>query len=327
MNDNLDPESGSGTVERLSASDSLMKATESASSADNVGETVTETTVKPGADTTVQPENLTETQPPAGQPGKPGEAPENRIQAAVRNARAEVEKQYEAFKGLDPQQVRTGMALLAEIQADPRAFAEQLMQRLGMTLPQGEPEPAPVPAEFKMPEADLVSADGKLRTFSEKAVAALVQNLTQHLTGQFTSQLKPIQEFVSSEQTSRQVAEEKAQMLERVNSAVESIKGMPHYDEQGVLSALRGMDKGLRAQLGPVGALHHAYSLYLRDSVFPTIDSQAEQRVRDGFKRKAAASEGTVQPNGTAGQAKKPSLQTADDLAAHMARMADAIDG
>ena len=324
MNENLT--STADGIEYPEANDALLRAMESPSSGDDEATSEGEPdAAQADAATTVQPETSN-----VSDATQKGQAPESRIQAAVRNARAEtraeVEREYAAFRGLDPDAVQTAMSVVDALQSDSKGFLMELASRLGMTVGDGgqKPEPPQV-SEFKMPQADLVSADGKLRTFSEGAVANIVKDLTAHVLSQVDGRLKPISSFVKDEQTTREQTRQEEERRQGVLSAIEDVRQLPHFDEKGVLETLRAMSPQERARLGPVAALKKAYLTYTNDQVLPNLNSAAETRVREQARRKMATSMGTVRPEAGAGAGKAPNLNSVDALAAHMERLAASI--
>lgn len=313
------------------ASEALLRAAEAASSADTQpeGKTTGDTMPQVG-DGTPESKPAATGQPatsnPAGSQPAPDGTPEHRIQAAVRNAREqatrEVEARYAAFKGMDPEQVSTGLALLREIQADPGKFLEELSTRLG------RPATAPAAAvadDEDLPEPDLVSKDGQLRTYKAETLQKMLDIHGRRIAAAIRNEVKPFIDYTQTAQTREQQAADYAKREQVVRQALEEARELPHFtkeNEPAILEILQGMSDEARASLGPVAALHKAYALFLKERVFPTIDSDADRRVRESFTRKAATSAGTVHPSGQGGDTKPPELKGVADLAAHMERMA-----
>ena len=100
---------------------------------------------------------------------------------------------------------------------------------------------------------------------------------------------------------------------------------LPHFEEYkaDIAKELEQVDPRVRRQVGSVAALYMAYNKVLAEKVFPTIGRDAESKVREGFKRSAAASNGQVKPGaGVDGKPKPLKDGDVDGLAAHMARLA-----
>lgn len=313
------------------ASDALLRAVEAASSADTQpeGNTTGDTTAGTGEGThgpTPAATGQTQQPNPAAATSAPDGTPEHRIQAAVRNAREqttrEVESRYAAFKGMDPEQAQTGLQLLQEIQSDPRAFLEELSRRLGVAPTQAAPAVEEDDEEF--PKPDLVSKDGQYRTYSDSSLQKMLDIHGRRVAAALRKEMAPIVSHVQTAQTREKETADFNRRAEAVRGALEEVKAFPHYNEAGVLEALGRIPEQDRRAMGPIASLHKAYNLFIQEKVFPTIDTDAERRVRESFTRKAATSTGSVHPSGQGGETKAPQLRGVDDLASHMERLAAA---
>ena len=251
----------------------------------------------------------------AGQPAKPagsGEAPERRIESAVRNARADVMTRFGLTADANPEDVRAGMRLVQALRTDMRGTLKRLSARL-------EPEDSGS-GEEAYPEADLVSKDGQLKTYRAETFQKILDIHGRKVAQQVMQEMAPLRDFVDTE-TERREADDRRAYLK---SAIDEVKGRPHFNEAGVHEALKAIPLEERRAMGPVAALNVAYSNFLRDKVFPGIDTAAEERVRKANLKKAAASDGSVHPAQGGGDPKKRELRNVSDLSAHLSDLAKA---
>lgn len=319
--------SGSTGIESGDASASLLRAVEAASSAATQPEGQTGDTVQqagdgtPGATAgaTAQP---AQTASPAGSQPATDQTPEHRIQAAVRNAREatrrEVMAEFSAFQGMNPEEARLGLELLTELRADPAKFFKELAARVQGAGGATEEEP--------FPEADLVSKDGQLKTYRDATIQKMLDIHGRRVTAQIMGQLNPYLQHIQQDREARQVEADRAARHETIASALHEARQLPHFtreNEPAILAALQAIPQERRQALGPVAALHVAYSQFLRDKVLPGVESKAAEKVRDDFMRKANAG-GSIHPGSGGGTPTAPKLKTEEDLARHMERMASA---
>lgn len=255
-----------------------------------------------------------------------GEAPEARIQAAVRNAREtavrETEARYAAFKGMDPENVKLGLQVLTELRTDPNKFFKDLQSRL-------QPDVHVQPDE-EYPAADLVSKDGQLKTYTDGTVKKMLDINAKKVIAQVMKELGPTINFATTEQGRREAAEKQTQRANAVKDALTEARTFPHFtkdNEPAILATLQSIPAERRQALGPVAALHMAYSMFLRDKVFPNSDADAEKRVRESFKRKAASGTGQAHPTDQGSErGEKAPLRNVNDLTRHMEKLAESLD-
>lgn len=317
-------------VESGTASAALIAAAEASSSdaTGTAGITAGDTSATAGGGSTGAISGATGQLGQTGQAGTTqpasGQAPDNRIEAAVRNARAEarreVEEQFAPFRGMNPEDVRTALSLLHDLQNDPQAFMSELGQRL--KGPGGDDE--------AYPAADLVSKDGTLKTYSEGTLQKALEVHGRKLTAQLMKEFRPFMQFAQTEQGRRQKEQADYAHAESVNSHLTEMRKEPHFtkeNEPGILAVLQRLTPEQKLAFGhspterATRALDWAYRTFLRETVFPGIDAAAEKRVRESFNRKANASDGTIVPSGQSSDGSKPALRNQDDLARHMERM------
>lgn len=325
------PVSGVGqpTISSGSASAALIKAAEASSSEATeptgaVGDTSTQGGPGKAAATagaTAKPvvDGSTGTKPA----GSGGEAPEHRIEAAVKNARAatrlEVEKEFAAFKGLDPGEVQTSIALLRELRTDTAGFFKRLGERLKES---GDTEDEAYPA------ADLVSKDGKLKTYSEETFQKALDIHGRRVANKIMQEIAPLREFVATEQQTREETTRTQQRRETISTALAEARQLKHFtkeNEPAILEVLKAIPMEKRKALGPVASLHMAYNTFVESSVFPNIDTAAEQRVRESYAKKANAAGGNVHPTDQGGDPKKPVIRNQTQLARHMEHLEETM--
>jgi hypothetical protein len=311
------------------ASEAMIAAAQAASSAeDTSGQPSTGTA---GSTTSAASGPAVQTEPsgvqpkPGQQPPATGQVPDHRIQTITANARAEgrreAETQYAAFKGMDPEQVRAGLELLQDLRRDPAAFVREVNARIQQQNGGGggnQPEEA-------YPEPDLVSKDGQLKTYSHGTHLKALEVHGKKVTAQIMKELEPFLNFTRTESQRREGEQAEAARVTRVEEALKEVRTRKYFtkdNEPAILEILSSIEDRERMKADPAWALNYAYNRFLDERIFPTIDTSAEQRVRDSFAKKAAASQGTVNPTGPVGDGKKVEIKGQDALARHMEQLA-----
>lgn len=319
---------GSGNVTSGTATDAMIKAATAASSAEESATTpdASAGAIPPGAtsDARGQPKVT-------GATVTSGEAPVSRIEAAVKNARAEaraaVEAQYAWAKDVDPQDVQVGGALLYDLRTNAKQFLQELAQELGATLSFGTPTAETVETvDEAFPAPDLVSPDGRLKTYSDATLQKMLHIHGRKVAKELRGEMAPMLEFVNGERETRAEQGRQQQVVEATKSALAEARKLPHFTKENeplIAEKLKAIDPSIRRQVGSVAALYIAYNQMLSEKVFPTIETAAEVRVQNNNSKKAAASVG-AHPVDQGGEAKKPVLRGVDDLAKHMERLAQA---
>jgi hypothetical protein len=317
-----------GSVTSGTASDAMIKAAmESESSSD------TPTTgAEAGAVGPVKPAGTTEvptTQAAKGPQATTGQAPESRIEAAVKNAReatrAEVEKEYAWAKGVDPETVQTAFSIVSELMQDSTKFAHVLAGELGMKLvPKDAATETKAPAKkWEFPEGELRSEDGR-RAYSQDQMREIVGEISNQLRAEFGTQLRPILDDRTNATRTAQIEAVKAQGRQVATEALAEARKLPHFtkeNEPEILANLQAIPAQTRAKIGAVASLYQAYNKFLAEKVFPTIGITAEQQVRDANRKKAAASAGSVHPVTAGGDAKPVEIKSIAQLAKHMEQL------
>lgn len=323
----------SGNITSGTASEALIKAATAASSADTApaGQTAGDTLTPTGGVDPSAPAGAT-AQPGLAGPADPtsatsGPVPTDRHIAAVKNARekgiAEGEAKFAWAKSISPQtaqEIPVAMNILSQLRGDAKDFVTRLAGELGLTV---------VPAngaggKEETFEADLESQDGKMKAYSagmvDKVVARAVQKATETIRGE----MQPFVEFTGSEQEKAQQRDLLERNRQTASTVLTEARELPHFKEheKAIAEKLKGMDVEVKKRLGPVAALYRAYNLVLSESVLPTINVSAAQRVRDENIRKAAASHG-AHPTDSGNDGKAPVLRDGDvsGLARHLEQL------
>lgn len=258
---------------------------------------------------------------------KPGFIPQDRHDAIVKNIRrdtaTEVRKQY---GNLTPERVRSAYEIASRVARDPQRFWEELGQSLekrGMARrPAAETE-----KEEAFPEPALRSEDGKEAAYSAGQLKQILDIHTKQVQRALMGDLRPLVDFYGTESERRQDEGRREQAKSLAGSALTEARSLPYFkeNEAEIATTLQAMAPELRKQIGPIGAMYRAYNIVLAKTILPGVDKSAEERVKAGFARKAASSDGSVHPGGsTGGDGKKPALNNVSDLAKHMAAMAGA---
>lgn len=291
--------SAAASLERASAS------LESASSTGSTGLPAGAGGTPPGAST-----GTATSTPAAAAPSTTGEAPEHRIEAAVRNARKEILDQLSWAQKYKPEDVEQATQMLAALNADPRGFLARLAAELETEDP---PDPEP----------DLQSEDGKKKAYSTDAMKKIIANVERRLTRQLEARFGPALEYTEQAKTKEEVAAKVAEGRAIASEALTQARTMPHFKENEVeiSKTLAAMNPAYRRRIGSVAALHVAYNHVLTTKVIPSLKLNGEQEAIDGFRKSANASAGQVQPG--AGSTGKPVLKEGDvdGLARHLAKL------
>lgn len=252
--------------------------------------------------------------------GDTGQAPPNRIEAAVKNARAaavtETEAKYAWAKDLDQSTVKTSFGIVQAMLTDPQKFLRTLAAQEGFQIvPLGERPAAEggrpadsTPKPFSLPKGDLRSEDGK-GAHSDEQLAKVLTDFEAHLEAKFGSQLKPI--LTDREEAQRTRAQEAVASEARatVTETMTELRARPFFqvedkdgkkvDSPKIYEYLMAIPEKTRLA-NPVAAIHRAYAVYMEKDILPNYGRISEQRVRDENAKKAAAS-GSIRPGSGAG--------------------------
>lgn len=337
--------SASGNVTSGTASDAMIKAAmASASSAESstsakpaeagaapaqpAGDTAQPTgTSAPGA---TEPTKGAQAQPgPSGAPQTSGPVPADRHIAAVKNARGngykDAEKAY-GIEGLQPDAVKLAVSVARDIAADPKSAAEMLAKSLGMRLVPltAEGQSVPEGSATAFPKPRLRAEDGT-EAYAADQLPQILDIFKRQLLETVGGQVQPL--LKDRENAQRRDQEESVRQDARsiAAEALAEARKLQHFtkeNEPAILEMLREIPAEHKQRIGVVAALYQAYNRFLSEHVFPTIDTAAEQRVRDSNARKVATSQGSGHPTDSGGDGKAPMLNNPESLAKHMERLA-----
>ena len=220
-----------------------------------------------------------------------GEAPAHRIEAAVRNVREEMERELGWARQVGTRQdVERAVQLIRALDANPRAFYQQLTQELGIA---DAPATPPTPERVD-PTADLRSEDGK-EAFSAGAVRQLLDNAIARVKSELLEQVQPALEFTTQSRQQMEQAriesEVTTQAADTAREVFATLNTLPHFTEQkaNISAAYKAIPESTRAKVGSVAALYMAYNQVLAQHVLPTLSQQAQQQTLADLKRSAVA--------------------------------------
>lgn len=318
-------DTGSTTTAAPSAASSLASAASAAATQDAPAGSGGPGTSHPG---TGQPGAQTPATPGQTPPANAdltarGPLPFDRHESILRNTREQtaketreaVAREYAQKFGwaekMDPQQVQRAMQMMSRLN-DPksaREFAAQLTQELGQL-------------DDNVPEPDIVSNDGKVKAYSADAMqrfAAVIENRLRR-------EMQPLMQDREQAQTRAKVAEQVEQGKTVMRDALTHARtSLPQFkdNEAAISKEMEGLPPGTVDRIGIIGAMYMAYGNYMA-KVYPTLQVQAEGKVRDDFQKKAAAATGQVAPNGGNATPNVKRMRNENDLAAHMEQLAAA---
>jgi hypothetical protein len=338
------PGGGTASVSSGTASEALIRAASSVAEADTPKppiQTEAEPTAIPKGDTSaaVDGKPPVETTPPATGEPKPkepaaaaaatGDAPEARITAATRNARTQLlsnigmhldlrdeSGQPRALTERDIPDIKVGMNLLRDIRENAEGFFMELGKRLGVEIPVGEKE------DYTLPKPSISSEDGRT-VYSADDVAKIVDIVERKITAKVMGEIQPLRETTGRMTEAEQKAQAQYQSRVKAGQVLTDMRNRPHFKEHEpkIAARLKAMDPRVKQSLGPVGALYQAYTDVLASDVFPSINTSAEQRVREENARKANGS-AIVVPGAGGADPKKVELNNPGQLAKHMESLA-----
>lgn len=217
------------------------------------------------------------------------------------------------------------MQVLTELRSDTAKFHQELTQRIsGGTGDAGE----------KYPDADLVSKDGTMKTYTDGTMQKVLDVHTKRVTAQVMKELKPFLDFARSEQGRQEQTAAETKRVQSIDSALVEARKMPHFTKEnepaiievmGQIVEASSVEDRARFRSSPAELIHRAYNSFLQSKVFPTIDAEADKRVRAEYARKAAAGSGSAHPTQQGGDPKPAVIRNGDvdGLARHMERMAE----
>lgn len=264
-----------------------------------------------------------------GADGKPvdtkGPIPFDRHEQILKNAREtsaqEALKPFAWAKGLSEKEATAAIQLVSLIKKDPAAFWRELGATIGQT-----PAEAKATVAEAFPEADLEGPNG-VKAYSDVALKKTLDLFRKQLMAEFQGELRPLMEFRDGEVSTRERAALAANMKSLAGRALTQARALPHFKEHepAIVEKLQQMDPAIRAEVGPIAAMYMAFEQVKAEKVYPTLQADAEKRVRADFDKKAAAS--GIHPVGGDGKTQEsPVINGEAGLAAHMRKLAESND-
>lgn len=341
--------SESGSVTSGTASEAMIAAFEASSALEeSEGSDGNPSAIPTGVgDTTGSDGSAAVATPPASgvqvPTGVRGEAPPNRIEAAVKNARekaiTETEAKYAWAKDTKPEDAEIAFGIAGSLLRDTPAFTAKLADELGMKLvpkdtPAGTTAAATTtaPPAFTFPTAKLRSEDGQ-GAFSEEQMVQILTDFKASLLAEMGGTLKPLQDARAAGERAELEAKINREAAATVTTMMADFRGRAHFqiddgkggkiDHPSINKYLQEIPHRIRVAIGPEAALGRAYSKYLETEVFPSIGTNAAARVRTENARKAAGSTGVITPGGATGAGEVKRVRDGDvaGLAARMREM------
>lgn len=263
--------------------------------------------------------------PPPAAAGKPaGVPPEERWPSILDNARTKAAEEalrpFAWAKGMDANEAKQGIQILQALKKDAGAFWRELGTRIGAA------ETPPASAGEKFPDPDLQSSDGA-KAYSAERLTQILDIFERRLMTKFQGELRPLMEFQETELGTREYQQTVGKARNLAGQTLTHARTLPHFKEHEaeIVAELQAMDPATKNAVGPIAAMYMAFEKVKQEKVYPTISSQAEERVRAENAKKAAA--GGIHPAGGDGKpAEKPVLRGPNDLAAHLARLEQSND-
>lgn len=259
---------------------------------------------------------------------------ESRIQSATRNARSQTVRAVfdELGLSLEPgadvrgtlREIREQLDVVRRMAANPRKFWQEFGAELGV----GDSGGAGGTTDEREPEADLVTENNR-KVYSAERMAQVWSYREKRLLESLRREFAPMRDFVTNAEQAEADRTENARLGALATSSLTAARNLPHFKEHEpeIQKRLIAMDPDLRSSVGAIAAMHMCYTSVLRDKVFPTINSQAEARIRDEYAKKAAATS-VVDNNSTGGgvPSKVQPIKGIGGLAAHMAKLESSND-
>lgn len=271
----------------------------------------------------------TDTKVQTGADGKPTTAqvpPEDRWPGILDNARKKASEEATApfawAKDLKADEVSAAMQLVTTLRQNPAAFWRELGE---MVNAKSQPTDTTTKDE-PFPDPDYTSQDGG-KFYSADALKKIIDLTGKQLMQKFQGELRPLVEFREGELQTRTEAQAKQGAQRLAGQALTSARALPHFKEHEpeIVERLQAMDPNVRKAVGPIAAMYMAFEAVKQEKVYPTLNAEAEKRVRAEFDKKAAAS--GVHPVGGDGKvAETPAIKGVSGIAAHLARLETSND-
>lgn len=252
-----------------------------------------------------------------------GPIPFDRHEAAVRNARETARRELMEQYGISNQDaafVQWALANGSRLRQNPQEFMRALAQEIGG----GEQE-----EEITFPEPDLVSEDGRHHTYSRERLEQWGDAREKRLLRSLMGELQPL---IDSHQRGQQEAQAQAYLGERRQLLMDTVNharaNYPHFKEheKDIAEIVTSTPAETKQRFGLPAVIQMAYMHVLKEKILPTVGQAAEQQVREGYNKKAAAASGAVQPGAAASHTiAKPTNER--ELAGYMRQLEQRMAG
>lgn len=343
---------------RPSALASLEKVSAAASSAEGA---IDPATGKPRASTagaTVQPGQ------PGANAGATEDAawaaiPESRKNVILENARTKEREKIEGelgwARGVNREAVTAGAGFAARIHRDPVAFVTQLIgeirqnptlaARLDREFGGGEggrggnavAASAANPfrtadGRFQLPKPKLMAEDGRTGAYSADQFTEALTAFEDHLTEKFGGRVAPLEQAHTAAAEREQVISIIHQSRQEATSLMTELRALPQWPKGGsgsegerkIATYLGAIPAERKSKIGSTAAMYEAFNSYLQRDVFPTLQSNTSQQVRDDLRRKAASGTGSVTPGSAQPSQRAKGPTNVSELSAHLEWLAAA---
>ena len=277
--------------------------------------------------------------------------PETRRNTILENTRAKTREEVTAeimrdlgwAKGVDQSAVQTAFSLAQSLSTAPVRFAIELIrdimghpqlapqfEREFQALAPGAPIPGQKPVAMEWPKALLRSDDGRGAYTDEQLREVLAIEREQWMS-ELEERFGPLEEMHSSMEEQREFAQIMHQSRQDSANFMTELRQLKHWPsgtpeqvragERKIAGYLAAIPRQVKENIGAVAATYQAFQMYLQSDVYPTLESSVEQRIRDDFKRKAAAGTGTVVPGQQTNQPPPNKPTNPAELSSHLERL------
>jgi len=286
-------------------------------------------TPEPAATAPTQPAETTGATTNPSTETKPGEPPKEKWPTILDNARtkaaadaiAKYREQHGWAETINREHAEAGLAMFQKWTSDPLAHIREAIAAVRshpVYGPQLKSEAARTLAgrsEAKPPEPDvaITDAQGNVvgRTYSDAALAKRDEWLIGRVTQQLRGEIEPLKTREQARDAEAAAALSRQQAETTADAMLKEAATWEGYTDH-----LKDIAEAMDAH--PDWTLHQAYVDVLHRVILPARNAQAESKVLDALKQKAAGN--TASPTGTAAPITRP--KTRAELAAWLAARA-----